>query len=142
MKKILLCLAVLVSSLIFSRESLAYDWKVVKVLDGDTVKFEVGFLPKELGNHLSVRVLGVDTPEKKPRAKCDKEAELGQKATDFTKKAVAGAKVIDVKLQGWDKYGGRVLGNIFLDGKDLTKILIDAGLARPYHGEKKSDWCI
>lgn len=122
-------------------QSFAYGWKVIKVIDGDTVKFEVGFLPKELGNQIAVRVLGVDTPEKAPRAKCEKEAELGKKATEFTKKAVADAKVIDVKLQGWDKYGGRVLGNIFLDGKDLTKILIEAGLARDYHGEKKSDWC-
>lgn len=119
----------------------AYGWKVIKVIDGDTVKFEVGFLPKELGNQIAVRVLGVDTPEKAPRAKCVKEAELGKKASEFTKKVVTEAKVVDVQLKSWDKYGGRVLGNITLDGKDLTKLLIDAGLARPYFGEKKSDWC-
>lgn len=133
--------AVFLFSLLFSSVSFAYTWKVVKVLDGDTVKFEVDFLPKELGNVLSVRVLGMDTPEKAPRAKCVQEAELGKKATEFTKQAVAAARKIDVQLKSWDKYGGRVLGNIVLDGKDLTKMLIDAGLARPYFGEKKSDWC-
>jgi endonuclease YncB( thermonuclease family) len=119
----------------------SYDWKVVKVLDGDTVKFEVKFLPKELGTNLSVRVLGIDTPEKAPRAKCDKEAQLGLKATEFTKQAVGQAKKIEVDITEWDKYGGRVLGHIKLDGKRLSDLLIDAGLARPYHGEKKSDWC-
>lgn len=139
MKKLLSVLCLLFMMLPSS--AFAYGWKVIKVLDGDTVKFEVGFLPKELGNQISVRVLGVDTPEKAPRAKCEKEAELGKKATEFTKKVVGEAKVVDVQLKSWDKYGGRVLGTITLDGKDLTKMLIDAGLARAYFGEKKSDWC-
>lgn len=139
MKKLLSFLCFL--SMMFAIPAQAYTWKLVKVIDGDTVKFEVGFLPKELGNNIAVRVLGVDTPEKAPRAKCEKEAELGKKATEFTKKVVTEAKVIDVQLKSWDKYGGRVLGNITLDGKDLTKLLIDAGLARAYFGEKKSDWC-
>ena len=139
MKKLLSFLCFL--SMMFAVPAQAYTWKLVKVIDGDTVKFEVGFLPKELGNNIAVRVLGIDTPEKAPRAKCEKEAELGKKATEFTKKVVTEAKVIDVQLKSWDKYGGRVLGNITLDGKDLTKLLIDAGLARAYFGEKKSDWC-
>jgi len=139
MKKLLLF--IFTPLMLFSGIAHAYGWKVVKVIDGDTVKFEVGFLPKELGNHINVRVLGIDTPEKAPRAKCEKEAELGKKATEFTKKVVTEAKSIDVQLKSWDKYGGRVLGTITLDGKDLTKMLIDAGLARAYFGEKKSDWC-
>lgn len=133
--------AMILSTVFFASSAWAYGWKVVKVIDGDTVKFEVGFLPKELGNNIAVRVLEIDTPEKAPRAKCAKEAELGKKATEFSTKAVAAAKNIDVQLKSWDKYGGRVLGHITLDGKDLGKMLIEAGLARPYHGEKKSDWC-
>lgn len=129
------------TSLLLPATAQAYEWKVIKVLDGDTVKFEVSFLPKELGTTLNVRVLGIDTPEKAPRAKCDKEAELGKKATEFTKQAVAQAKKIAVDITEWDKYGGRVLGHIKLDGKRLSDMLIEANLARPYHGEKKSDWC-
>lgn len=139
MRKIL---ALMIAFLAFLPASAhAYGWKVVKVIDGDTVKFHVGFLPKELGDTINVRQLGIDTPEKAPRAKCDKEAALGKKATEFTQAAVSGAKSVDVQLKEWDKYGGRVLGSIMLDGKDLGKMLIDAGLARPYFGEKKSDWC-
>ena len=41
-----------------------YDFKITRVLDGDTVEFEAKFLIPELGNKLKLRILGVDTPEK------------------------------------------------------------------------------
>ncbi len=45
-----------------------YDYKVTRVIDGDTVEFEAPFLPAPLKPVLSLRVLGVDTPEKGGRA--------------------------------------------------------------------------
>jgi endonuclease YncB( thermonuclease family) len=83
----------------------------------------------------------VDTPEKAPRAKCDKEARGGQAATDFTKKKVAEGKKIQIEIKDWDKFGGRVLGDVIIDGQSLSKMLIDNNLARPYHGEAKKSWC-
>lgn len=124
-----------------SKPGVVHDFKVTKVKDGDTVVMEAKFLPAPLKQELSIRVLGVDTPEKAPRAKCQSEADRGQAATDFTKKAVAGAKDIKVELVDWDKFGGRVLGDVILDGKKLSQLLIDNKLARPYHGEAKSSWC-
>jgi endonuclease YncB( thermonuclease family) len=118
-----------------------YTWPVLKVVDGDTVKFRVNFLPKELVPSLLVRVIGIDTPEKAPRAQCPAEAALALKATEFTKQAVGTAKKVEVTLLGWDKYGGRVLGHILVDGKDLGEQLIAAGLARAYAGDKKKSWC-
>ncbi len=138
MKRIL---ALLFFLALIPTQSLAYHWKVVRVVDGDTVKFEVGFLPKELGRVISVRVFGIDTPEKGKRAKCPKEAALAQKATDFTKRAIAEAKDIDVKVISWDKYGGRILGYIMLDGVNLGHLLNTAGLSRTYTGGKKESWC-
>lgn len=137
MKKLLIALMLFVSSV----NAEVYDWKVEKVLDGDTIKFKVEFLPAPLQPFLSVRVLGVDTPEKKPRNKCEKEDELAQKASAFTKERVAHAQKISVNLKGWDKYGGRVLGDVFIDDANLAHELIERGLAREYHGEAKSDWC-
>mgnify|MGYP007071562435 CR=1 FL=1 len=144
MKKFLLIalLALTAQTAIAAPEGVVYTWKVEKVLDGDTVKFQVPFLPAPLKPVLSVRVLGVDTPEKKPRHHCDKEDALAQKASAFTKETVAKAKVVQVKLVDWDKYGGRVLGDVLIDGKPLSELLIENGLARAYFGEKKSDWCI
>lgn len=138
MKKLLFALV------LFSQAALAqnlYMWDVISVVDGDTVKFKVDFLPKDLKPQLSVRVLGVDTPEKAPRAKCEKEAQLAEKASAFTKQKVASTKNIAVVLHGWDKYGGRVLGEILIDNKPLSKMLVEEGLARPYDGGKKQSWC-
>ena len=144
MNKLLAVLLLSVCSVGFAADkaqSKLYDWKVEKVLDGDTIKFQVGFLPSEIKPFLSVRINGVDTPEKKPRNKCDKEDELAQKASKFTKDAVAAAKSIKVSIDGWDKYGGRILGDVYLDGKSLSTMLIQSGNAREYHGEAKGSWC-
>lgn len=121
--------------------ALADTYKINRVIDGDTVEIAVGFLPAPLPPKLSVRVLGVDTPEKAPRAKCEAEAEKAKMASAFTKNAIATAREIDVQLKEWDKYGGRVLGYVFLDGHSLSDMLIEEGLARPYKGEAKSSWC-
>ena len=144
MNKLLAVLLLSVCSVGFAADkaqSKLYDWKVEKVLDGDTIKFQVGFLPSEIKPFLSVRINGVDTPENKPRNKCDKEDELAQKASKFTKDAVAAAKSIKVSIDGWDKYGGRILGDVYLDGKSLSTMLIQSGNAREYHGEAKGSWC-
>lgn len=137
MKKILLAL-MLVAPL---AQAEVYDWKITRVKDGDTVEFEAKWLPAPLKPLLSLRVLGVDTPEKAPRAKCEKEAKGGQAATDFTKKRVAEAKKIQIEIKDWDKFGGRVLGDVIIDGQSLSKMLIDNKLARPYNGEAKKSWC-
>lgn len=120
-----------------------YSYKVVKVSDGDTVQFEAPFMQQHLGLKpvLSLRVLGVDTPEKAPRHQCDAENAKAQAASAFTKAAVAGAKSIQFEIKDHDKYGGRVLGDVFLDGVRLSELLIKNGHARPYFGEKKSSWC-
>lgn len=121
--------------------ALADAYKINRVIDGDTVEIAVGFLPDPLPPKLSIRVLGVDTPEKAPRAKCEAEAAKAKLASAFTKNAIANAREIDVQLKEWDKYGGRVLGYVFLDGHSLSDMLIEEGLARPYKGEAKSSWC-
>lgn len=118
-----------------------YDYKITRVLDGDTVEFEAKFMPPPLKPLLVIRVLGVDTPEKGGRAQCEKEAKMGAMATAFTKKQIAEGQKIQVELKSHDKFGGRVLGDIIIDGKRLSELLIAAGLARPYFGEKKQSWC-
>jgi endonuclease YncB( thermonuclease family) len=119
----------------------ATPYDITRVIDGDTVEIAVDFLPSPLPPKLSIRVMGVDTPEKAPRAQCDAEAELAKKASAFTKNAVANALEVDVVILKWDKYGGRVLGEVYLDHQSLSESLISAGLARPYKGEAKSSWC-
>jgi endonuclease YncB( thermonuclease family) len=117
-----------------------YEWKVIRAIDGDTVEIQVDFLPSELGNKLHIRIWGVDTPEKGFRAQSEHEKELGLKASEFTKNAIANAKEIKVNLITWDKFGGRVLGDLIIDGKSLRQLLLDNGYAREYYGDKKKSW--
>lgn len=132
-------LSLILISLSFSAHSAEYHWKVIEVTDGDTLRVETPFLPKEL--KLSVRVNNIDTPEKGSKSFCVKEAKLAESATKLTKKLISESQDVTFSSIKWDKYGGRVLANVNVDGSDLATSLIKAGVAREYHGEKKKSWC-
>ena len=123
------------------RNAVIHDAVITRVIDGDTVAFEAKWLPAPIKPELSIRVYGVDTPEKGFRGQCEKEKAMGEAASKFTKDAVAKAKKTQVSLIDWDKYGGRVLGDVILDGKSLRFMLIEKGYAREYYGEAKQSWC-
>jgi endonuclease YncB( thermonuclease family) len=122
-------------------KGVTYDAQIVRVNDGDTVVIAAPFLPLPLKPELAVRIYGVDTPEKGHRAQCPSEDQRGQAATVFTKNLVAKSIKRQVTLYGWDKFGGRVLGDMILDGQSLRSMLIQNGFAREYFGEAKQSWC-
>lgn len=123
------------------KPGVAYDVEITRVKDGDTVAFRAPWLPDPLPKELAVRVFGVDTPEKGHRAQCPLEDQRGKAATLFTTQAVMQAQKRQVVLMDWDKFGGRVLGDVLLDGKSLRMMLIQNGHAREYYGEAKTSWC-
>jgi endonuclease YncB( thermonuclease family) len=123
------------------KEGVVYDAKLTRLIDGDTVAFAATFLPAPLKPELLLRVYGVDTPEKGWRGKCDKEKAAGDAASAFTKNAIKNSTQHQIVLYGWDKFGGRVLGDILLDGESLRAMLIANGFAREYYGEAKQSWC-
>lgn len=139
MQKILLILLCLFASSAVSANP--YNYEIVRIVDGDTVEIRVDWLPVELGNKLKIRIYGVDTPEKGGRAKCKKEASLGESATKFTTETVYNAENTQIVVKEWDKFGGRILGDVLVDGKSLRDLLIKSGFARPYFGEAKKSWC-
>jgi endonuclease YncB( thermonuclease family) len=122
-------------------QGVTYDAQIVRINDGDTVVIAAPFLPAPLKPELAVRIYGVDTPEKGFRAQCPQEDARGKAATEFTKSAVASSQKRQVVLYNWDKFGGRVLGDIILDGRSLRQGLIANGFAREYYGEAKQSWC-
>jgi len=134
----LFLLSLLLCSVLYAQGP--YEWKVIRAIDGDTIEVQVDFLPSELNNKLHVRIWGIDTPEKGFRAQSEHEKQLGLKASEFTKNAVANAKEIKINLIMWDKFGGRVLGDVLIDGKSLRQLLLDNHLAREYYGDKKKSW--
>ena len=123
------------------KPGVTYDAVITRVIDGDTVAFQADFLPAPLKKELSIRVFGVDTPEKGHRAACPSEAARGEAASAFTKQAIANSQKRQIVLMDWDKYGGRVLGDVLLNGQSLRVMLIQNGFAREYYGEAKTSWC-
>jgi len=122
-----------------SSNAYAYEWEILRVIDGDTIEIKNECFPKEL--KLSVRVLKIDTPEKGSRVKCEKEAKLAEKASKFTKQFIGKNKTATFRNIQWDKYGGRLLADVEINGKSLSDELIKNGLARSYDGKKKGSWC-
>ena len=106
--------------------------------DGDTCYITATVLPDSL-NKMSVRVLGIDTPE--IRGDCEEEKALAQKGKKLANELFRSATSIEYRDLKWDKYGGRILANVYLDGELYSEKLIKQGLARPYFGDKKESWC-
>ncbi len=118
-----------------------YDATIVRASDGDTIVIAAPYLPAPLKPEIAVRIYGVDTPEKSFRAKCESEKVRGEQSSEFTKLLINSTKKHQVVLYGWDKFGGRVLGDIILDGMSLRDLLIKNSFAREYFGEAKTSWC-
>ena len=108
--------------------------------DGDTVTFNIPSVHTLFGRKISVRVLGVDTPEKRTKDMCEKQkAKQAQRAVAVVLK---NAKRIDLENISRGKYF-RIVADIKFDGQSLSKFLLAQGLAYQYDGGKKRkvNWC-
>jgi len=107
--------------------------KVSYVYDGDTVALDCGDGVEE-----TARIQGLDTPETKEPG-CADELALGSLATDRLRSLIAGGEV-RLRLFGEDRYG-RLLIRMDVDGEDVATTMIREGLAVPYDGGARPDWC-
>ena len=114
------------------------NWKIIEAIDGDTLRVEI---PAMMPLKYSIRINGIDTPEKAGRAKCEQEALLAEKASEFTKNLVKNLKTFEISNIKHDKYGGRLLADVRINNIDVGRVLQKEGLARIYRGEKKESWC-
>lgn len=124
-----------------SNSASASSWATLREpwnYDGDTIYIRVDGLPPELAE-MSVRVRGIDTPE--IRGECPAEKDLAIKARDYTRSLMSNGHVVAFMNLEHDKYGGRVLADVYVDGQALAALLIAQGLARPYDGGKRQPWC-
>jgi endonuclease YncB( thermonuclease family) len=154
MKKLILTL-LLIFSISFSQAG-ELILPVISVYDGDTIKTSFT-LPPPL-DKVSIRIYGIDTPEmpaksyfvtgKLGRAKCIKEALLALEAKYYVQNLVKqGGNTIHVLSPSWDKYGGRVLGDVYVVGSsgeriNIANALIFNGYAVEYYGKTKTkNWC-
>jgi endonuclease YncB( thermonuclease family) len=115
--------------------------RIEDIYDGDTVKIIIF-----LGNipvRFSLRILGIDTPEiKHGEGRLPEEHHAAIKVRDYMR-SLFPKNIAKICIRDWDKYGGRVLGDMYLlSGENVSEILIKGGWGRPYHGEKKKAWIL
>lgn len=113
-----------------NRVAYGLNANAVRVVDGDTI---------EVANQ-KYRLLGFDTAET-TRAKCNYERSLGRAAKYRLHELINEAADIDVVTDGnRDRYD-RVLAHLYVDERNVGRILISEGLARPYDGGSRKPWC-
>jgi endonuclease YncB( thermonuclease family) len=93
---------------------------VAHVVDGDTLAVQ-----DAQGDLVTIRLSGVDTPEK-PWKDRWRAQPFSAQATRFTTELVAGRDVT-VRLKP-DETHGRAVGEVFVDGRSLNRELLRAGL--------------
>jgi len=109
------------------------------VVDGDTLKCD-GQLLRLLGEGEPF-VSGIDAPELRTW-KCQKERKLAHLARMRLKELVTG-KALKILSRGQDDTPKhRPLVNVYLlDGREVGKILLKDGFARPWRPHHRIDWC-
>ena len=101
-------------------------FKVVQVYDGDTIK--------AVGHDIEIRVrlVGIDAPETS-KAKHKPGQPFGRKAGKYLAGLVLN-KTVDIKGYGSDRYG-RILGEVFIENKNVNLEMIETGYAEVYSGQ-------
>ena len=102
----------------------------IEVIDGDTIRIGTD----------RYRLKGFDTPETF-RAECYEEEEMGDQATDLLQRLIATEDGLGLSVDARPDKFGRKLADAFVGDQLLSEIMIEAGLAVPYHGGKRKDWC-
>jgi micrococcal nuclease len=112
--------------------------KVIKVIDGDTidVMLDMGF---DILYKQRVRLFGIDTPESRTRDLVEKR--YGLKSKKFLQDKLKKAKKILIKTHKGEETGkfGRILGDIWCDGKSVNLEMCKVGHAVKYYGQNKDD---
>ncbi len=111
--------------------------ELVRVVDGDTIVVNINGWPPIIGFNIGVRVAGCDTPELR-----DKRPGIREKAFQakrFVSSLLAEAKVVELRNIRRGKYF-RLVADVYADGRNISSILINSGLAHPYDGGTRSSW--
>ena len=83
----------------------------------------------------------MDAPERGGRAACEAERAAGEAAAAFVEAALAPARTVATRDPAWDKWGGRVVADLVVDGRSLARALVASGHARAYDGGRRGSWC-
>lgn len=115
-----------------------YKTKVLRVVDGDTIKCDIDLGFSIILSNQIVRLYGIDAPESRTRD--TEEKFYGKLATSFLKDQCKKGSCITLRTY-LDKKGkyGRILGEIIIDGVNINQLMIEEHMAVEYYGQSKID---
>lgn len=117
----------------------------IEVIDGDTVRQQ----------GITYRLVGLDTPERGDRARCDYERNQAEAATRRLRALISSGRADLTRVACACRPGtegskncnfGRLCGTLTVGGRDVGQILISEGLARAFlcsgtSCPKRQPWC-
>jgi endonuclease YncB( thermonuclease family) len=113
-----------------------YVDSVVSIYDGDTFKIDIHDWPAIVGDDISIRIKGIDTPEIRGTDGFEKEMAIAAK--EQLTKIINSGQVCLFDLER-DKYF-RILAQVKVNNEDVAERLISLGLAKRYIGGTKPFW--
>lgn len=111
--------------------------KVIECYDGDTITIVMWISLQRYS--FRFRLEGIDAPEIHTKNKAEKYA--GLKSKEYLQELILNKTVKIVFASKEDKYG-RLLGTVYLRGKNINKRMVDSNHAKPYDGGKKVPFMI
>ncbi len=140
MRSIIIFLLLLAHSPAYAKSFGDYEGAIyLRNYDGDTVTFNLPGLHPIIGEKISIRVNGIDTPE--IRGKCEKEKYDAKQAKEMVADILRDAEQITLRNLERGKYF-RIVADVIVDGEDLADMLVEAGMAVRYGGGRKTyQWC-
>ena len=93
-----------------------------RIIDGDTIKM----------NGISIRLHGIDTPEKKQKCKDinNKFYDCGEMATRRLE-SIIGSNLVECKKKDKDRYQ-RIIGECFVNGENVNALMVKEGMGIAY----------
>jgi len=117
-----------------------YNYKLVRVVDGDTVDIDIDLGFGTWLRKQRIRLMGIDTPESRTRD--DEEKKFGILAKEKLQQLLANSRVVKTFKDEKGKFG-RVLGDFEVYYKDrwcgVVEVLIKEHYGVKYHGQSKEE---
>lgn len=110
---------------------------LVNIHDAKTLLMNLPEYPPLIGEMITVKIGGIETP--KLKGICKKESQLAATAKKFTEKALKNAELIDLTNMKRGKYF-KIIADIMVNDEDFAGRLVEKGYAVKIK-KKPHNWC-
>lgn len=138
------CLTIISLSPVFANENCIHSashlkcLEFVKIKSGDRAVFNIPNLHPLIGKDTTISLAGVRSPSPYSKNKCAKE--VGKLARKFSKSLLKKSKIIDIKnIRKEKKFSYE--GDLIIDNKSMSKILLKNNFAFKDADFEKVNWC-